>query len=58
MSENYKIYDKEKAYLPAGKAGFVMLTVVSWLVPIVIGITRKNHKLKIVETSWVIHECR
>lgn len=39
MSEKYKIYDKDKAY-------FVTLTVVGWLDVF----TRKNHKLKIVES--------
>ena len=39
MSEKYKIYDKDKAY-------YVTLTVVGWLEVF----TRKNHKLKIVES--------
>lgn len=39
MSEKYKIYHKDKAY-------FVTLTVIGWLDVF----TRKNHKLKIVES--------
>lgn len=39
MSEKYKIYDKSKAY-------YVTLTVVKWIDIF----TRKNHKLKIIES--------
>ena len=39
MSEKYKIYDKDKAY-------FVTMTVVNWIDVF----TRKNHKLKIIES--------
>jgi REP element-mobilizing transposase RayT len=39
MSEKYKIYDKSKAY-------YVTLTVVNWIDVF----TRKNHKLKIIES--------
>lgn len=36
----------DKAYLPAGKAGFVTLTVVKWIDIF----TRRNHKEKIIES--------
>lgn len=39
MSEKYKIYDNDKAY-------YVTLTVVNWIDVF----TRKNHKLKIIES--------
>ncbi len=41
MSDKYKIRDKDKAYLPTGKAGFVTLTIVDWIDVF----TRKEQKL-------------
>jgi len=31
MSDKYKIRDKDKAYLPAGNTGFVILKIVDWI---------------------------
>ena len=31
MSDKYKIRENDKAYLPAGKASFVTLTIVCWI---------------------------
>ena len=51
MSYKYKIRDKFKAYLPAGKAGFVTLTIVDWSRWLSGDVsTRKEQKLMMVNS--------
>ena len=46
MSDKYKIRENNKAYLPAGKASFVTLTIVDWIDVF----TRKGQKLMILNS--------